>query len=91
MLIPELCTSPSPRARVRVREESADFTAWRVKTFGGNFDPVREAVEDAIAEFSDRQAARDRSLWLKIANKIGYEAFRDLENQGTGPSKSKIS
>ena len=67
-----------PGARARVREESADFTAWRVKTFGGNFDPVREAVEDAVAEFSDRQPARDRSLWLKIANKIGYEAFRDL-------------
>ena len=67
-----------PGAHARVREESADFTAWRVKTFGGDFDPVREAVEDAIAEFSDRQAARDRSLWLKIANKIGYEAFRDL-------------
>ena len=98
---PELGTTPSPRARVRVRvvchtgilkesltvlpgararvrEESTDFTAWRVKTFGGNFDPVREAVEDAVAEFSDRQAARDRSLWLKIANEIGYEAFRDL-------------
>ena len=67
-----------PGARARVREENADFTAWRVKTFGGDFDPVREAVEDAIAEFSDRQPARDRSLWLKIANKIGYEAFRDL-------------
>ena len=67
-----------PGARARVREESADFTAWRVKTFGGDFDPVREAVEDAVAEFSDRQPARDRSLWLKIANKIGYEAFRDL-------------
>jgi hypothetical protein len=67
-----------PGARARVREESADFTAWRVKTFGGDFDPVCEAVEDAVAEFSDRQPARDRSLWLKIANKIGYEAFRDL-------------
>ena len=67
-----------PGARARVREESADFTAWRMKTFGGDFDPVREAVEDAVAEFSDRQPARDRSLWLKIANKIGYEAFRDL-------------
>ena len=67
-----------PGARARVREESADFTAWRVKTFGGDFDPVREAVEDAVAEFSDRQAARDRSLWLKIANEIGYETFRDL-------------
>ena len=43
-----------PGARARVREESADFTAWRVKTFGGDFDPVREAVEDALAEFSDR-------------------------------------
>ena len=49
-----------------------------MKTFGGDFDPVREAVEDAVAEFSDRQPARDRSLWLKIANKIGYKAFRDL-------------
>ena len=67
-----------PGARACVREGSADFTAWRVKTFGGDFDPVCEAVEDAIAEFSDRQAARDRSLWLKIANEIGYEAFRDL-------------
>ena len=60
-----------PGARARVREESADFTAWRVKTFGGNFDPVREAVEDAVAEFSDRQPARDRSLWLTIAKAIG--------------------
>jgi hypothetical protein len=67
-----------PGARARVRAKSADFTAWRVKTFGGDFDPVREAVEDAVAEFSDKQAARDRSLWLKIANTIGCEAFRDL-------------
>ena len=72
-----------PRARAHVREDGtprseAALAEWRTKTFGGDFDPVREAVEDAIAEFSDRQAARDRSLWLKIANKIGYEAFRDL-------------
>ena len=67
-----------PGARARVREESADFTAWRVKTFGGDFDLVCKAVEDVVAEFSDRQPARDRSLWLKIANEIGYEAFRDL-------------
>ena len=60
-----------PGARARVRAKCADFTAWRVKTFGGDFDPVREAVEDAVAEFSDKQAARDRSLWLKIANAIG--------------------
>ena len=39
---------------------------------------MREAVEDAVTAFSDRQTSRDRSLWLKIANEIGYEAFRDL-------------
>ena len=72
-----------PRARAHVRKDGtprseAALAAWRTKTFGGDFDPVREAVEDAVAEFSDRQPARDRSLWLKIANKIGYEAFREL-------------
>ena len=65
------------RESVRTRDD-ANFSAWRVKTFGGNFDPVHEAVEDAVAAFSDRQASRDRSLWLKVANEIGYEAFRDL-------------
>ena len=49
-----------------------------MKTCGGNFDPVHEAVEDAVAAFSDRQASRDRSLWLKVANEIGFEAFHDL-------------
>ena len=58
--------------------ESRDFSAWRVKTFGGDFDPVREAVEDAVAAFSGKQAERDRSLWLKIANVIGYEMFQEL-------------
>ena len=65
------------RESVRTRDD-ANFSAWRVKTFGGNFDPVHEAVEDAVAAFSDRQASRDRSLWLKVANEIGFEAFRDL-------------
>ena len=70
---------PGAHARVCAHaRESIDFAAWRVKTFGGDFDPVREAVEDAVTAFSDRQTSRDRSLWLKIANEIGYEAFRDL-------------
>ena len=74
-----LTVLPGAHAREGVRtRDDANFSAWRVKTFGGNFDPVHEAVEDAVAAFSDRQASRDRSLWLKIANEIGYEAFRDL-------------
>ena len=49
------------RTRTRVENPAAYFKAWRIAKWGGDFDPVREAVEDAVAEFSDRQPARDRS------------------------------
>ena len=68
-----------PRTRARGgTKPQADFAAWRVKTFGGDFDPVRVAVDEAVAEFSVRDPARDRELWLKVANEIGCEAFREL-------------
>ena len=98
MLIPELCTTPSPRARVRVRvvchtgiliiynipltviprarahvredgtpRSEAALAEWRTKTFGGDFDPVRETVEDAVNAFSYRQPEDDRRIWLKVA------------------------
>ena len=76
--------NPQPsRARTHVRKDGAPrsevaLTAWRVKTFGGDFDPVREAVEDSVNAFSYRQPEDDRRIWLKVANEIGYEAFRDL-------------
>ena len=71
--------SDLPRARARGgTKPQADFAAWRVKTFGGDFDPVRVAVDEAVAEFSVRDLARDRELWLKVANEIGCEAFREL-------------
>ena len=75
-------TQPS-RARTHVREDGtprseAALAAWRTKTFGGDFDPVREAVEDAVNAFSYRQPEDDRRIWLKVANEIGYEAFREL-------------
>ena len=46
--------------------------------FGGDFDPVRTAVDEAVSSFSSRQPEDDRRIWLKIANEIGYDAFRDL-------------
>ena len=61
-----------PGARARVREESADFTAWRVKTFGGNFDPVREAVEDAVNAFSYRQP----EIEILISDRLKHLPFR---------------
>ena len=73
-----------PRACAHVREENgkphseAALAQWRTKTFGGDFDPVRVAVDEAVSAFSMRQPEEDRRIWLKIANEIGYEAFRDL-------------
>ena len=72
-----------PRACAHVREDGtprseAALATWRTKTFGGDFDPVREAVEDAVKAFSYRQPEDDRRIWLKVANEIGYEAFREL-------------
>ena len=68
-----------PHARTRGRSRpQGDFAAWRIKTFGGDFDPVSVAVDEAVAEFSMRDPARDRELWLKVANEIGCEAFLEL-------------
>ena len=66
---------PRTRARSGTRPWS-DFAAWRIKTFGGDFDPVRVAVDEAVSAFSTRSPVRDRELWLKVANEIGYAALR---------------
>ena len=71
-----------PRACAHAREENGKpsevLAQWRTKKFGGDFDPVRVAVDEAVSMFSSRQPEDDRRIWLKIANEIGYEAFRDL-------------
>ena len=73
-----------PRACAHARgaggktHSEAALTQWRTNTFGGDFDPVRAAVDEAVSAFSMRQPQDDRRIWLKIANEIGFEAFRDL-------------
>ena len=67
-------------ARGGVRSEAA-LAAWRVKTFGGNYDPVRVAVDEAVAAFSSRQPEVDRDIWLKVANEIGYAAFKEKADE----------
>ena len=68
-----------PRVRTRGRSRpQSDFAAWRIKTIGGDFDPVRVAVDEAVSAFSTRQPETDRAIWLKVANDIGYEAFLEL-------------
>ena len=65
-----------PSAGAGARE--AALAAWRVRQFGGDLDPVRAVVEDAVAAFSRRQPTIDRALWLKVANIIGWETFREI-------------
>ena len=43
--------------------------------WGGDFDPVRVAVDEAVASFSTKNPDADRRIWLKIANRVGAEAF----------------
>ena len=70
-------------AAIRCRE--AYFRAWRIAKFGGDFDPIRVAVDEAVAAFSfykdDAGRESDRSLWLKIANRAGLDAFLDAFDQ----------
>ena len=49
--------------------------------FGGDFDPVRVAVDEAVSAFSTHQPDSDRAIWLKVANEIGYEAFLELYHE----------
>ena len=65
-----------PPADARTRE--AALVAWRMRHFGGDFDPVRVAVDDAVRAFSDRQPQTDRLIWLKVCNEIGFEAFLEI-------------
>ena len=64
-----------------IRDRDAYFRAWRDMAFGGDFDPVRVAVDEAVAAFSSRQPDSDRAIWLKVANEIGYEAFLELYHE----------
>ena len=88
-ILKESLCSPTTGARVRAREggktpirdRGAYFRAWRAAKFGGDFDPVGVAVDEAVAAFSSRDPARDRELWLKVANEIGCEAFRELYHE----------
>ena len=65
------------RTCTRVENPAAYFKAWRIAKWCGDFDPVLAAVEEAVSSFSTRNPASDRRIWLKIANRVGAEAFMD--------------
>ena len=79
-----VCSQSTP-ARTHVHDPEAYFKAWREAKFGGDFDPVSVAVDEAVSEFSPGKSAAgkavDRALWLKIANRVGFEKFLDALDQ----------
>ena len=83
-ILKESSCSHTTRTRTRdggkapIRDRDAYFRAWRDVCFGGDFDPVRVAVDEAVAAFGSRQPDSDRAIWLKVANEIGYGAFLEL-------------
>ena len=70
-------TGARVRTRTRVKDPAAYFRAWRIARWGGDFDPVRAAVEEAVESFSTKNPESDRAIWLKIANRVGAEAFME--------------
>ena len=82
LVIPRAC------APARVRSE-ANLASWRIKQFGGDYDPVAAIVDEAVAELSKRQPETDRLLWLKIANTIGWQKFADLLDEQRSIMRSR--
>ena len=96
------CSSQTTCVRARgglspIRDHESYFRAWRVAKFGGDFDLIRVAVDEAAMAFSSGKSEKgktsDRHVWLKIANRVGLSRFldafeqkaaemRDLERQG---------
>ena len=71
--------------RLRISDPAAYFKAFREKKWGGDFDPVALAVDEAVVAFSSGKSepsqTQDRRIWLKIANRVGYENFLDATDQ----------
>ena len=85
-------SSQTTGARTRAREggaaircREAYFRAWRIAKFGGDFDPIAVAVDEAVAAFSyakgEAGRKKDRDIWLKIANRAGLSGFLDAFDQ----------
>ena len=70
-------TGAGAHAREAIADRAAYFKAWRTEKFGGDFDPVSAAVDEAVAAFPGDRPDQDRRVWLKIANRVGADAFMD--------------
>ena len=70
-------TGAPAHAHEGIGDRAAYFKTWRTEKFGGDFDPVSAAVDEAVAAFAGAHPDLDRRVWLKIANRVGADAFMD--------------
>ena len=70
-------TGAPAHAHEGIGDRAAYFKAWRTAKFGGDFDPVSAAVDEAATAFPGDRPDQDRRVWLKIANRAGADAFMD--------------
>ncbi len=64
------------RTHARGSKPPEQFEQWRRRKFGGDFDPVLDAVNEAVAKFGGGNPDRDHRIWLTVANRIGADEFR---------------
>ena len=50
--------------RAKPSPEDGIFRAWRIRKFGGDFNPVKVAVDGAVRDFG---SPKDTNLWLWYA------------------------
>ena len=60
-----------------IQKPDAYYRKLRLAKFGGDFNPIEAAVDEAVAAFAGAHPDQDRRVWLKIANRVGADAFMD--------------
>ena len=91
------CGSQSTCARVRVREglspirdHEAYFRAWRVAKFGGDFDPIRIAVDEAALAFSSGKSEKGLTIRATSSCRIQTRsAWRGLRRRRKARLRSR--
>ena len=73
--------SEKARAREKKSNNEEYFKRLRIAKFGGDFDLVAEAVNEALKNFKPDNLEITRRVWLKICNRVGYQNFLDAVHQ----------
>ena len=73
------CAPARVKKKQSIKNPDAYYRQLRINKYGADIDPVRRVVDEAVALFShyksEEEQESDRSLWLKIANRVGDSAF----------------